>query len=631
MLTSMRNHAQSWFIKVLLGLIIVTFIISFGVGQFTQTKEVLVEIGGDEVLMKDFNERYQRELENFRTRFPDNAEQLASQFNLRGQVYKTMVNDHLLKKGAQDSGLIVTDQEVSDVIVAQDVFHVNGKFDPQNYRTVLTQNRLTTNSYESKIKEGLLLDKYKKILLAGIVVGEKEIDLRYRMENEQVEVEYAPIKPKKFAALVKLSQAEIQAFYDKNPGLFRKPTAAKIKFFTLSTNHLEPIVRLHKRAVGRYYEKHLESDYSTPRRIRASHILKRVANDLKETEIKKIRASLEKVLAEIRTGKNFADMAKKHSEDLSKKQGGDLGFFSYEAMVAPFSKAAFALKTGQVSGIVRSKFGFHIIKVTDEKPGQVKKLADVKKQIESLLKTKRAERRLNLEADRLPGRIPSEGLDKIAASFKRKTITTGWIDGSGKIKGIGPASPIYSKLRNAKKGATGVLKRNPLQGHVFYVVEEAKAAYTLPFKQVKAKVTQLVRNERERTITQKQLGEAAPKMKTRADFLAFAAKYGGKVKKVTFSFSDRKVPEIGSNPDFQKKAFQLNKTKRVASSQMGGQFHLIYQNKRFLPVDKNNTSKKEKILERMEQEISNHFLEKKLEELREFYTVKLISPEMLLN
>src|SRR3990172_3278720 len=155
MLTTLRNNAQSWIIKVVLGIIVVTFVISFGVvNSITNRKEVIVKVGDTEILVTEYMRQYQEELDRLRQRFPDNAEALAAQLNLRQQVLDRMVDRHLLLTAAARQGLIVTEDEVKDAVKAQAAFQVGGRFDFETYRQILVQNNMTPEiwRYVSKSK-----------------------------------------------------------------------------------------------------------------------------------------------------------------------------------------------------------------------------------------------------------------------------------------------------------------------------------------------------------------------------------------------------------------------------------------------------------------------------------------------
>ncbi len=355
MLTALRRSAQSWIIKVLLGMLAVVFVISFGVGTFTNPKEVLVEIDSHEIMVSEFRRTYEIELDRLRQRFPDNAEVLASQLNLRDQVLQRMINRYLMLREAAARGLTVTEDELKETLTSRTDFQVDGRFDYETYRQILQQQRLTPAGYENQLREDLLLGKHQRNLTVGVIVGAPQIEQRYRIRNERVEVDYIYADPDKVKLDKRPTLEAQQAHYKSHPDRFTQPARFQIRYFNLSLSLLEPDAQVRPRAVERYYERNLESEFSTPKRVRASHILKRLPQEADADREAKVRAEMEAILASARAGEDFAGLARTHSEDLSKEKGGDLGVFNRDDMVPEFADAAFSLPAGGISGLVRSR------------------------------------------------------------------------------------------------------------------------------------------------------------------------------------------------------------------------------------------------------------------------------------
>jgi peptidyl-prolyl cis-trans isomerase D len=369
MLTALRNSAQSWLIKLLLGIIVITFVISFGIGTFSNPKEVLVTVDSEEIMVSQFLRQYQQELDRLRQRFPDNAEVLANQLNLREQVMNRMVNRSLILRAAQRHGFQVTEEEVQASVTGQPAFQVNGNFDFDTYRQILSQNNLTPSAYEEQLRDDLLVSKVQRSLTAGVIVGDPQVEQRYRVENEKVEVDYLFVDPARFSLPTPPGEEQVRAYYEKHPEAFTQPERFGLHYFLLGLPQLEKEVEVQPRAVERYYERNVESEFSTPTKVRASHILKRLPADATPEQVANARKAMEGILAKVKAGEDFARLARAQSEDFSKEKGGDLGLFSRDEMVPAFADAAFALPKGGISEVVRTQFGLHIIQVTDIEQG----------------------------------------------------------------------------------------------------------------------------------------------------------------------------------------------------------------------------------------------------------------------
>lgn len=627
MLTALRNSARSWVIKALLGLIVLTFVISFGVGTFSNPKEVLVKVGAGEIMVSQYLQRYQREMDNLRRRYPDNADVLAKQLNLRHQVMERMIDRHLVLRAARDEGLIVTDGELQDVIMENPQFQVDGKFDGDTYEQILQGIRRTPEIYESEMREDLLVDRYRRNLVAGVIVNDAEVEERYRIENQRVEVDYVLVDPNRFDLPKPLGDAEIKTYHEAHPLEFTQQDQFKVRYFIYSLADAEEGEKVHPRAVKRYYERKLETEFTIPKKVRASHILKRLAKDDPPEKALKLRVEMEKILAQAKKGEDFARLAKAHSEDFSKDKGGDLGFFAQEEMVPTFAEAAFSLPMDGVSEIVRSPFGLHIIKITDVQPGSQKTFEEVKEAIEGKLLERLSERKLNLEVERLPPRIEKEGLEAVAKSFGKSVQTTKLFDRASQLPGIGSTARLYAQARTRRQGDAGVLQRNPVQGHLFFEVVEKKPSYVKPLDEVKLQAKRLATAEKQREMALAEAKEKAKSLKTGKDFNSYAIRRSLDVKTTAFTVVDAAIELLGRNPDFQRSAFRLTSDESVALNIQDGKAYLMRFRRRYFPDPEKENEIKAQVRTRMTSEFRQYIAKNEIDRLRSSVDIEVVSPQ----
>jgi peptidyl-prolyl cis-trans isomerase D len=629
MLTTLRNHAQSWLIKVVLGIIVITFVISFGIGTFTNPKEVLVKIGNREILVSEYMRQYQEELDRLRQRFPDNAETLAAQLNLRQQVLDRMVNRHLLLTAAAEQGLMVNQDEVKEAVTGQSAFQLNGHFDFTTYRQILAQNNLSPAEFESRMHDDLLLGKYQRNQIAGVIVGKAEIEQRYRIENERAEVDYVYADPARVRLPRPPSADELKAYYEAHPDAFTQPAQFKLSYFVLALGNLEEDVEVRDRAVERYYERNAEREFTTPMRVRASHILKRLPKDASPEQVAQASQALGAVLAKVRAGEDFAKLAKANSEDPSAAKGGDLGLFSRDDMEPTFADAAFSLPKGGISDIVRSPFGLHIIKVTDIQPGSRKSLDDVRAEIAAKLRTQRAERKLELELERLPDRLRKDGVEAVAKSFGVPLRNTPLFDDKGVLEGLGSAGPLYTQISKRRKGDVGVWRRNPEQGHVFYQIEDKKDAFVPPLESIKARVVAATQEQQRREGAIALAKDAFQKLQDGAKLESFAKETRLPVKTVSFTVVDPSIEGIGVNHEFQRAAFGLTAAQPYALNIKDEKAYLIRFRRRFLPEPDKSSQSRQQVADRMENALREYVLSTEIERLRAQVKVDVLAPEYL--
>jgi len=351
---------------------------------------------------KEYREAYQNRLGALQQQFGENAEQFAEQLNLRQQVFNQLIDRHLLLTDAAELNLVATDLELQDYIRKQPFFQQNGQFDYDTYETVLSQNRIVRHEYETSLRADILLTKKQQLLGTGLVISDNEVEQTFRRNFEKIEVEYVYFDPQVFVEKTTAEDAELRKYLQDNPQNFQTLNKFRMEYFTISADYYQDNVKVREREVRRYYKKYTDN-YVTPPEVKARHILLKLVPDAPENEQQEKREQLNKLLAEIKAGSSFEELAKKHSEDGTSADGGDLGWFKPGEMVPAFESAAFALEAGQVSEIVQSPFGLHLIKVEERKDEITKSLDEAREEITLILAESRAQKRLEEDLDRLAG------------------------------------------------------------------------------------------------------------------------------------------------------------------------------------------------------------------------------------
>ncbi len=627
MIQQLREHSKNIFFKLLLGFIAITFVISFGVGTFFgDRKEVLATVNSQELLLQEYQRFYNQQLETFRSRFGANADQLAEQLNLRQQVLQELINRYLLIDAATKEGLQVTDRELSDHIHSLAYFHKDGNFDFETYQQILRQNRLTTTEYEDQLRIDMLAQKYQTAFLQGIVVSDAEVEINYKNQNETFDVSYIYFDPASFIDQVTHTPEELKEFYEANPKTFEQPKQYQIDYFTLTLDQFKDTAVIKERAITRYYEKNLEQ-YTTPAEVKARHILFKAGTGESEAEKSAKQKQAEEIWFQLKEGGNFEELAKQHSEDLTKDKGGDLGWFKPGEMVSSFEDAAFALEPGQISDVVESPFGFHIIRVDDKKPEKVQELSEVRSEIEETLKEARAEKKLNLEYSRLEERMQEENdLMTIAKSFNTTTTTTDFFDQTSIVPELGSTRALIEQLALRKVGDYGRLKRNPVQGYVFYKILEIKEPTTRPFDSVEEEVIRLVKERKARSLAAEIAQRAANALTTESTLESIAQAHQLTAQKTSFTANATEIPGIGRDPEFQKKVLALKAPQKFGGSQYQGKTYLFHLNKRYLPEDGNIDSKKAVIRQRLLSKLRQAISAKDMLRLRAAAKIEILNP-----
>lgn len=383
MLRLMRDYATSWMIKIILGAIVVVFVF-WGVGSFRDRKaNVIASVNGEAVTLEEYRSSYNTLLDQMRRQFGDNLNaELLQMMNLDRQALEQLIEKRLLMQAVEDLQLRVTDEEVIQDIQRMSAFHTNGIFDSRLYTTVLNFNRLTPEGFEAAQKERMLIEKLRNYLVNDIKVSENELREYYDWKNTTVAIDYAVFDPETYQ--VELTDEAIETYFNDNRETYRTEPQRKAQYLVFDPQNYKDGIQISAEDIENYYVDNKDK-FSSPKTVEARHILIKVDSGASEEDIEKAKVKAEEVLALVKKGEDFAEMAKKHSEGPSAANGGHLGTFKKEDMVAPFSEKAFSMQAGEVSEPVRTQFGWHLIKVEKVNAASVETLEEATNTIQATL------------------------------------------------------------------------------------------------------------------------------------------------------------------------------------------------------------------------------------------------------
>lgn len=370
MISTLRNQKKIttfvlWFI---IAAFVGTIFFVWGVGDKVSKQNFALKVDGVVISDQDFQQKVETNRENFRRLFGNNADSLLKEGTIEKTVMDQIISETLLKNEALKLKVPVSNAEIAAAVQSIEAFQNNGQFDMQRYTDLLARNRLTPKLFEESIKNDITVQKMQDLIKKSVSVTDQELKNEYNYRNTSAVVNYIELNADEFASSVNVDDAAVKKFYDENKTAYRIPERANFKVLIFDPAQFKPQINISDKEVEAYYIKN-KSTADTPEKVKASHILFKV-NDWKNEKDAYDKAVLaKKVLAEIKAGADFAEEAKKYSDDGSAKDGGDLGYFTKGQMVVPFETVAFKLKPGEVSDVVRTQFGYHIIKVIDHVAG----------------------------------------------------------------------------------------------------------------------------------------------------------------------------------------------------------------------------------------------------------------------
>jgi peptidyl-prolyl cis-trans isomerase D len=372
-----RNHQK--LMQFLLLIFIAPAFVLMGVeGYNTSTKaDAYAVVGSHSITQEEFDQSKRNRIEQARQESQGKFDPLVfDRPEVNNQLLQSLVTEYLLQQAVIKGNLTASDKALQDNIMKTALFQTDGKFDLELYKRELTARGLSPAQHESNLRFGLARAQVLDPLLQGAFIAKP---ISAMIDDAQLSgrlVQTKRLDVGAYLAKVSVSDEEVSAYYDKNQSRFVNPAQADLEYLVLSPAAIKAQISVSDEDASSYYEQN-KARYSEPEQRRVRHILLMPEDAKSEPELK---AHAEKVLSEVqKSPQQFAELAAKYSKDtVSAKQGGDVGFFGKGVMVPEFEQAAFGLKKGELSGLVKTQFGYHILEVTDIKGGATKTLADVK-------------------------------------------------------------------------------------------------------------------------------------------------------------------------------------------------------------------------------------------------------------
>lgn len=385
MLEVIRNNAQSWGVKLLFGIIVLVFVF-WGVGSFRNPeRRVVASVGDQEIGLKEFVQNYQRQVEALRRQRGELSSQDLKNMDLKRQVLEQMINARLLQTKAEELGLVVGSGQVRTKIRGMSVFHGdNATFDPSRYQGLLRMNNLTPAQFESDIRRDLVSTALRQVVTSPVLVEESEAREMFDYIQAKASIDYVRFPVQDYVQQVEVSDKQIRAYYEQHKQKYEIPAQMSMQAVTLTPKTLAAEQGVAWDEIETYYARH-KDEFTRPEQVKARHILIRVGQEASEEEVRKAREQINAAAVRVEQGADFEQVAMDVSQGPSADQGGDLGWFGRDSMVPEFEKAAFGLQPGELSEPVRTKFGFHLIKVTDRREAGVQPLDEVQEKIRSRL------------------------------------------------------------------------------------------------------------------------------------------------------------------------------------------------------------------------------------------------------
>jgi len=426
-------HENKKFIQIVLALIILPFAF-WGIDSYRKSGsgEALATVNGEKIYQQEFDNALRQQQARMREMMGDKFDPaLFDKPEVKHSILENLLSQRLLTLQAKASGLTVSDEQLAKVIAGIEAFQKDGKFDKERYESVLHSQSMTPLMFEARVQQELGMRQLTDAYVHNGYAADSVADKLIRINEQQRVVSMSQIMADSFLKQVNVDDAAVKTYYEKNATEFQTPEQARVEYVTLSAEALLPQVVVDDAEIKKYYEEH-QPEFGTQEQREAAHILISVAKQASDAEKQAAKAKAEQVLQQVKQSPTkFAELAKQYSQDPgSAANGGDLGAFGRGMMVKPFEDAAFQLKIGEISGLVQSDFGFHIIKLTKIIPAKVRALDEMKAEIALKLKMQKAGDKFAEMAEKFSNLVyeQSDTLKPAAELVKAPLQQSAWLE-----------------------------------------------------------------------------------------------------------------------------------------------------------------------------------------------------------
>jgi peptidyl-prolyl cis-trans isomerase D len=534
--------------------------------------DTVAKVGDESVSVQDIRKQLDQIERN--NQVPKPLEGLYAQ-----QILQQLVFQKEIEYEAKRLGIIVSDQERADRIRQYLPTAFNGgSFVGIDQYTAQVQQRfqLTVPVFEEYVRQGLLEEKFRKLVTDGISVGPTELQDEFRYKNEKLKLDYAVIKPEELEAKITPSDAEIKAADEKNKSKYQVPERRSLRYALLDVNQLRQSLQISDDMLKEQYQANIQQ-YQVPNQVRVQHILFRTVGKT-DAEVEEIKKKAEDVLKQAKKGAKFDELAKKYSEDPgSKDKGGDLSWIRQGQTVPEFEKTAFSLVPGQISDLVKTQYGFHIIKVLEKETAHTKPFEQVKDSIRAPLLLTQADKQASDTADQLSAAIRRSNkvsLDDLAKQYHLTLGETRPVSATDPLLELGNSQDVKDAIFRLRAGELSLPIRTD-RGYVVLSLKGVQSAHQGTLEEVRDRVITDLKHEQSIALAKSKADDLVRRVKGGEKFDA-AAKELGLEPKTSDSFArDGSIPGAGSGKQLGA-AFNL-KQGDVGAPLNLGQNWLVYR------------------------------------------------------
>jgi len=623
-------------------LMAITLIPGFGSSSYLTNASpgVVATVGDQQIQATDVERQAKRLLEQ---QFPRGGPQASSLLPyFAGQAAQNLISRKAMVVEAERMGLKATDDDLREYMrqgQLGEMLFPGGKFiGEQEYETFVSSIGYTVPQFEELVKQDILVNKLRALVASSATVTDAQVRKEFEKQNTKVKFDYAVIRKDDLAKTLHPTDSELEAYFNQNKRAYVNsiPEKRQIKYVVFDNAKMLAGTQVSAQELQSYYDQH-RVQYQVPEQVNVRHILIKTPlpgpdGKVDPKALAAAQAKAEDILKQVKAGGDFAELARKYSEDTgSAKSGGSLNWIGRGRTVPEFEKAAFSLPKGATSDLVQSSYGFHIIRVDDKREAHTKSLEEVKSEIEPLIRQQKAAQGAQHEADQILAEARSTSLEKAAAARGLRTTASDFVDRNALLPAIGNDPQFMTAVFSQTQGAPPDLA--PLhQGYAIYQVTAVKPPSTPTFAEARSRVEQDFRNERATQLLSQKTRELADRAKAERDLKKVAKELGAEFKSSDFVLPDAQVPDLGSMAGPAAVAFSLKPGEISGPIESGTTGAVLSLVDRQAPTQADYAAKKDQIrdglLEQRQAEVFGLFLANLRESMQKSGKIKINEKEL---
>jgi peptidyl-prolyl cis-trans isomerase D len=585
---------------------------------------VLAQVGDQQVTLSEVQQDANLAA---RQQFPRGVPEMIMPLFLQRAVEQQIARKSMLAEASR-LGLKVNDEELADELrhgpFAAEIFPKGQRISMEEYEAFVQTNfQMGVQQFEGLIADDLVIRKLRALVEGGVTVSGAEVERDFRQRNTKVKLQYAVFTPEEISKGINPAESELRAYFDSNKGRYAAALSEKRKarYALLSVAALQGQVQVTRDDLQRYYNDR-QDQFRVPETVSVRHILIKTPppgpdGKVDPKGVEAARARAQDVLKQLKSGAKFEDLARKYSEDPgSKDKGGLYETVERGRMVPEFDKAAFSLPKGQVSDLVQTSFGFHIMRVEEHQAARLKSLDEAKPEIEGAVAQEKAARAADALARTLETEGRTLGLEKAAAKHGLTVATTDYFSRSDSLPGLGAAPEFLETVFAARKDAPPALARVE-QGYALVEVTDIKAPAATTFADVRSTVAADFKEERGASLLALKTQELADRAHAEHDLARAAKELGAKLETSDLVGPEGQVPDIGQLSGQAATAFALKPGEISGPIHAGSNGVVLSVMERHEPSLAEFEQSKDQIRERLLATRRTELLEVYVENLRE--------------